>query len=373
MINILIAGDFAPRHRAGDLIDDGRHDEVFGQVRPFADKAGYAIVNFECAVVISPASPIKKSGPNLKARVNAVDAIKRAGFDAVTLANNHFYDYGEGGVSDTLDCLDARGIDHLGGGRNLEEASRIHYKTIEGERFAFLNFCEREFSIATGNTGGANPLNPVSNYYQIREARQNADHVIVIVHGGHECYPLPSPRMKETYRFFIDAGADVVVNHHQHCFSGHEKYNGKYIFYGTGNFCFDDPREKNSAWNQGYMINIKFGDGDISFDLIPYAQCGETPRVEILPDKTAFNREMAALDAIIGDDLKLREAFDDLVARRRGMIKAFEPYNNRYLEAARSRGWVPSFFTGRKKRGVLNLVRCESHRDILLQVLENEK
>lgn len=52
------------------------------------------------------------------------------------------------------------------------------------------------------------------------------------MHGGHEHYQLPSLRMQETYRFFIDAGADVVVNHHQHCFSGYEIYNNKYIFMG---------------------------------------------------------------------------------------------------------------------------------------------
>ena len=96
------------------------------------------------------------------------------------------------------------------------------YKRKDGETLAIINCCEHEFSIADDDSAGANPLNPIQQYYKIKEARLNADYVLVIVHGGHEMYQLPSLRMVDTYRFFIDAGADAVVNHHQHCFSGYE-------------------------------------------------------------------------------------------------------------------------------------------------------
>lgn len=49
-----------------------------------------------------------------------------------------------------------------------------------------------------------------------------------------------------------------MVNHHQHCFSGYEIYNNKYIFYGLGNFCFDNPVKRNSIWNEGYMLSLNF-------------------------------------------------------------------------------------------------------------------
>ena len=52
----------------------------------------------------------------------------------------------------------------------------------------------------------------------------------------------------------MDIGADVVVNCHQHCFSGCEIYNGKHIFYGLGNFFFDWPERRNGMWNKGYML-----------------------------------------------------------------------------------------------------------------------
>ena len=155
---------------------------------------------------------------------------------------------------DTLMYLNDKQADFVGGGNSLRQASETLYKSIDGHTLAVINCCEHEFSIATETSSGANPLNPIQQYYKIQEARKNADYVLVIVHGGHEHYQLPSPRMKETYRFFVDAGADAVVNHHQHCYSGYEVYNGKPIFYGIGNFLFDREGVRNSIWNEGDMV-----------------------------------------------------------------------------------------------------------------------
>ena len=128
--------------------------------------------------------------------------------------------------------------------------------------------------IATDTSAGSNPLNIVQQYYAIREAKNNATNVIVIVHGGVEHYWLPSPRMKETYRFFIDAGADAVINHHQHCYSGYEVFKKKPIFYGLGNFCFDGNKG-NKRWTTGYLVNLNLSENTVDFELIPYRQCYE--------------------------------------------------------------------------------------------------
>lgn len=94
-------------------------------------------------------------------------------------------------------------IDFVGAGRNIREAAKIFYRNIEEKRLAIINCCEHEFSIATEISGGANPLNPIQQYYAILEARKFADFVLVIVHGGHEHFQYPSPRMLETYRFLL--------------------------------------------------------------------------------------------------------------------------------------------------------------------------
>ena len=73
----------------------------------------------------------------------------------------------------------------------------------------------------------------------IQIAKEDNDLVIVIVHGGREHYQLPTPKQRERFRFYADAGADFVVGHHTHCYSGYEIYKGKPIFYSLGNFIFD--------------------------------------------------------------------------------------------------------------------------------------
>lgn len=114
-------------------------------------------------------------------------------------------------------------------------------------------------------------MNLVHQYFAIKEAREKADSVVVIMHGGHETYQLPTPQMQQTYRFFVDIGADAVVNHHQHCYSGYEVYKNKPIFYGLGNFCFEPLGNVRPTWYEGYMVNLHFNaDVEIKFDLIPY-------------------------------------------------------------------------------------------------------
>lgn len=225
-MNIIVAGDFCPQHRVAELFGEGFWGSVLGEVKPVIDQADYAIANFECPVCNGKERPIIKCGPNLQCSEKGLEAVKWAGFDCVTLANNHFLGYGKEGVEHTLEVCEKYGVDTVGGGMNLHEASKILYKEIEDKTLAIINCCEHEFSIATEETAGSNPLNPIQQYYDIKEARAKADYVLVIVHGGHEHFQLPSLRMQETYRFFVDAGADAdaVVNHHQHCYSGYEVY-----------------------------------------------------------------------------------------------------------------------------------------------------
>ena len=95
-------------------------------------------------------------------------------------------DYGERGLIDTLNTCDKNNIHYVGVGENSGEASKPLYLKIKETKIAIMNFCENEWSIASKNSSGANPLNPIKNYYQIKEAKEKADFVLVIVHGGHE-------------------------------------------------------------------------------------------------------------------------------------------------------------------------------------------
>lgn len=372
-MNILIAGDFCPQNRVSQQLDKGHYEPVLGQVRDVIAKADYSIVNFECPVTKGGEKPIVKQGPNLQCSSKGIEAIKWAGFNCVTLANNHFRDYGDEGVKNTIDAFNATGIDMAGGGMNIKESSAILYKQIDEQTLAIINCCEHEYSIATDNHGGANPLNPVQQYYAIKEAREKANYVLVIVHGGHEHWQLPSPRMQETYRFFVDAGADAVVNHHQHCYSGFEVYNGKPIFYGLGNFCFDRKGSWGAKWHEGYMVMLTLKEDKVGYDIIPYKQCLDNPSVEIL-EKGAYDIPIVELNIILRDEKRLAVETEKYYASVEDkMSEVFEPCNGRFYLAGRRRGWLPSLISKKRKLLAENFICCESHRDKMIYYLEKKK
>ena len=374
-INILIAGDFTSRSiKSHEVILSGKYKDIYSSIKGIIEKQDYSILNFEAPVVSKDYSfPIEKTGPNLKMDVKALDLVKEMGFDAITLANNHFFDYGADGVKATLDASKAKNIDFVGGGMNLQEAQTILYKRIQDKIFAFVNVCEREWSIATEKTAGSAPIDSIKNYYQITEAKSNADYVIVITHGGHEMYQLPSNKMKELFHFYIEIGADVVVNHHQHCFSGYEEFKGKPIFYGLGNFWFDKEEMQNSIWNEGYMVGLIFDDENITFDIIPYEQCNFNLEIVLLTKEKeeVFNKKITDLNEIIVDSDRLEAEFVRMAQKKETMFSLlFEPYNNRLMKKLYRLGFLPSFFTKSKRMQMLNIIRCESHYNVLLKYLE---
>lgn len=370
-MNILIAGDFCPQARVKKLCEEGKFAEVLGDARSIVEKADFSIVNFECPVTQGNEHPIEKKGPNLRCSEKGVEAIKWAGFCCVTLANNHFLDFGSEGVHNTLEACKKHDIETVGGGMNIKEASQTLYKQIDGKTLAVINCCEHEFSIATATTPGANPLNPVQQYYAIKEARTQADYVLVIIHGGHEHWQLPSTRMQETYRFFIDAGADAVVNHHQHCFSGYEVYKGKPIFYGLGNFCFDNPKKRNNIWNEGYLVELIFSMSKTGFVIHPYNQCDENAKIMMLP-LNEYEVRITELNSIITDNTRLIKITEQYYNKcMKSIAILFEPVTNKYILAAQKRGWLPSFLPKKQKTKLQNHILCESHKDKLKYYFEN--
>ena len=370
-MKVLVAGDFCPTKRVAEKFDKGDCQSVLGDVKTILSNADYSIVNFECPITKGNEKPIVKQGPNLQCSENGVEAVKWTGFNCVTLANNHFRDYGDQGVKNTLKVCIKNGLDYVGGGENLSEASRILYKEKNGETLAIINCCEHEFSIATNTTAGSNPLNPIQQFYELKEARKKADYVMVIVHGGHELWQLPSPRMVETYRFFVDAGADAVVNHHQHCFSGYEVYHGKPIIYGLGNFCFDKPGYFSDLWSYGYMVNINFST-QISFEILPYEQCRNEPKVKLLEDKHGFEGQLKELNSIISNEKLLAEA-TLLYYQKSAKITelVLEPYRGRLLSKLFLMGWLPKLIKKGKLTKLQNMMMCEAHRDKLMYVINN--
>lgn len=369
-MKILVAGDFVPRYRVIPRIfknDYGFMDDV----KPIIQNADYAIVNFESPVVFRNAQPISKTGPNLKCTINAMECISKVGFDCVTLANNHFRDYGQVGVEDTLSSCKQYGIDCVGGGVDLKEAESVLYKTIKGETIAIINVCENEWAVATKDHGGSCGLDVVGVCRRIKEAHTKANFVSLIIHGGIEHFNYPTPEMKKLYRFFAEMGVDAIVNHHQHCYSGYEVYQGTPIFYGIGNFCFDTEKP-NESWSSGYMVSMDTMNKQ--FELYPYVQAtSESEDISLIKDKNKFFETLEKMNAVISDDEKLITEYDSLIAKSNPLWKSLlNPYQSKFLNRLARFGLIPSFIDEHRRNRLFNLVSCESHRGRLLHSLTQD-
>lgn len=369
-MKILIGGDFTTTSRGEKAVREKSafSSEIVNLIRD----ADISILNLEAPIADLSDTKINKVGPHLRTSKDTVKYLKKCGVDIVTLANNHFYDYGLIGVVKTIDCLIANQIDYIGGGRDKNEYRKILYKEVHGKTIAVLNYCESEFSV--NESIGSNPLNPINTFYDINAAKQKADYILVITHGGVEGYNLPTPRMQELYRYFIDIGANIVVNGHQHCYSGYEKYNDGLIFYGLGNLFFDLGKSWHDGWNEGFILELELHDNDCSFVLHPYLQCSSSFASVKLVDglmKEDFCKKIEELNSIISNPNKLGKLFHEYCYKiKRNQLSWFAPYTNRYLLALYRRRLLPSFLSKNKMLQILNMLRCESHREVCLNCLK---
>ena len=263
-------------------------------------------------------------------------------------------------------------LDYVGGGHNLHEASTILYKNINSKTVAFINACEEEYSIATPNSGGSNPLRPIQLFYDIRKARNKADYVLLILHGGIERYPLPTPRMQDTFRFLIDAGADAVINHHQHCYSGYEIYKGHPIFYGLGNFSFCKPNAPKS-WNEGFMVCLTLcEDKEPSFELIPYLQGSSISQMQGEASQH-FHKNVTMLNNIISSPEKLKSSYQELLNKNhKSSLMQLEPFKNSFIRKLQWHHLFPHINSVKHYLTLLDLISCESHRENMIHTLRHE-
>lgn len=206
--------------------------------------ADLALVNNEFAYS-NRGEPLPNKLYTFRARPESVSVLQDLGIDVVQLANNHIYDYGKDALLDTFDTLDAAGIAYVGAGHTLKEAMAPYYTTIQGKTIAVVAASRAEkykmTPQATETEPGILRCYDTELYIQeIKEARQNADYVIAIVHWGTEHSSVLETVQTETARQYIDAGADIIVGGHTHCLQGIDYYQGKPIIYSIGNFWFED-------------------------------------------------------------------------------------------------------------------------------------
>lgn len=284
-LNILIGGDVCPVNRYEDMFRRGDQDEILGPLVARVQQADLFVANLECPL-IEESSPILKTGPVLGVPTSCALGLKAMGLHAVGLANNHILDHGAAGLDSTLKACSAIGIPTFGAGATLEEARHILIKDVCGMRVGLLAMAEREWSIATGTTPGANPMDLIEFVRQMKECRKQVDVLVVLLHAGSEGYELPSPGLRKVCQFLVEEGASVVACQHSHCVGSYETYLGRPIVYGQGNFIFDYDSHGYKG-KDGILISLEIQDtGEMAFELVPFTQ-GTTRAglVAMPPDK----------------------------------------------------------------------------------------
>lgn len=330
------------------------------------------IINLE-APVTSSVNKIMKTGPHLVSHENStLNVLKALNINVVTLANNHVLDYGEKGVKDTLSFCQENDFKSVGAGINLKESSKTLFLSTQQGKIALVNFAENEWSSATEENAGANPMDIIDNAKQIKEAKEKSDFVFVIVHGGHEYYNLPSPRMQKQYRFYAEQGADIVIGHHTHCISGYEYHNGVPIYYSLGNFLFTN-QSTYEDWYIGLVLQVEIKSGQVSTQLHPVIQEKGSFKLSLLKlsEKQKILNRISKYNSFLTDPMKLKYEWDKFIeSQYQSYLEYWSPLsfiNNRYVKGILRRSGINLTNT----KGIalaLNLMRCEAHWDISKEV-----
>ncbi|MGI6423053.1 MAG: CapA family protein [Candidatus Dojkabacteria bacterium] len=209
-----------------------------------------------------------------------IEVLKKSGIDIVELTGNHNNDFGSSNNTKSIEMYKALGWDYFGGGLNKEDASKILYKEVKGNKVAFMgynfydSFYNNPVPLAGDNKAGANWYSLEKLESDIKEAKEKAD-VVIVTLQFQECYsyppadviypicykPLSSPDQKKVFREAVDLGADLVVGTQAHQPQTYEYYNGSLIFYGLGNLYFDQHRWIGTR--QGIVLSIYILEGKI--------------------------------------------------------------------------------------------------------------
>ncbi|MFB0959014.1 MAG: CapA family protein [Clostridiaceae bacterium] len=266
-----MVGDMMFGRNVQKVVDSKGYDFLFRYAKPYLDASDYNTGNFENPIILRDESEYELPDKSiyLHARADVAPYLSSIGFTTVNLANNHLMDYGVAGLTETLDTFAKTETAAIGGGLNKFQSGQIHYEDYNGFVVATVGMTDvgYQWGYSTDHQAGANKTRLTDVLPIVKEARKNADLVIVHSHWGVEYDSSPNPRQKEIGRALVNAGADIVVGHHSHTLQPVEIYKGKVIFYSLGNFVFDQgwTKTKDSVVAQ-FKIH---DDGSKTVELTP--------------------------------------------------------------------------------------------------------
>jgi poly-gamma-glutamate synthesis protein (capsule biosynthesis protein) len=246
----------------GDIVNfTGKESFVNDGLKNIIKNADMSIWNFEAPIETKCMQKIKKAGPHVYQSKDSIKYLNNAGFNMVSLANNHIYDYGQKALESTIKEFEKHEMEYVGGGVNFNKAYQAKIIEKNGIKIGLLAACENEFGCLyeNQNRGGYAWLFHYLIEDRIRELKHEVDSIVLIVHAGAENIDFPLKEWREIYKRLCDVGVDVIIGHHPHVPQGYEKYNGSQIFYSLGNFYFDTVGFENKT-DDSYSVVLDFNN-----------------------------------------------------------------------------------------------------------------
>lgn len=367
MAKILFAGDF--------VASNVKNIQFSTELKDLISKCDSCCCNFEAPVEGDYGIPIKKSGPSLMQSKNSPRFLESAGFNIFSMANNHICDYGDLAVKNTLYSFSKSTT--LGAGY-FEEAYSYKIKEIGGYKIAFLSAAHDEFGTLKEqhNQKGVAWINHEQINQLIVKAKNEADYLIFIAHVGIEDIEIPLPEWRKRFEEIITLGADAIISTHTHCIQGWEFINQKPVFYSLGNFFFEMKSEF-EEWNYGLVVILEINDKGISIDSVNILHKDQNKlNIDSTQDKKKYVDSLCTL--LNSPNIEYNKRVDQIALALWDDV--YKEYYGNALNRISLRNGLVSFLKGVfrllfKNNTIneillLNLIRCESHRWMVIRALE---
>lgn len=268
----------------------------FKNVKPIFEKDDLTIVNLEGPLTRHDKINTNKQF-NFKGDPELANALTAGSIEAVNLANNHTFDYGETGFKDTKKALEGENIKYFGAGHK-------YITDIKGIKFGFLGYeiWNESSSLKT------------KIQKDIQELKSQGAIVILNAHWGIERDYKPYSIQKNMAHFAVDNGADLIIGHHPHVVQSVEKYKDKYIFYSLGNFAFggnSNPSDKDTMIVQ---VLYKFKGSNLEntgVKVIPASISSVNHKNDYCPTPASGTEKNRILKKINSLSINLDFQFDD--------------------------------------------------------------
>lgn len=234
-------------------LNNGDYSYFFSGVHPVLSEDDLTIANLETSLTKAWNRADKsylKYAFWIKGEPEYAHILTAGSVEAVSVANNHTYDYREEGFLETLISLKMAGVDYFG-------FDQVLIKEIKGIKIGMLGFTE--FNVG-GKWRSYTDLKSLV-HSSIQALAPGTDLIIVSFHWGNEKEIKPTATQRELAQLAIEAGADLVLGHHPHVLQGIEEYLGKQIVYSLGNFCFGANRVPYDRDTIIYQQTFTFQDG----------------------------------------------------------------------------------------------------------------